>query len=76
MKKDTYYFINYKGEKTRARNSANEYKYGLTIMINGEETCIKCSIRKDIIESEIKYLLKYNSEVTPDTIRIVEVFKE
>lgn len=81
MKNPTYYFINYKGEKQRARSSANEYKYGLAVRWgkeekeNEEEYCVKCSIRKDIIESEIRYLLKYD-RTTPERIRVVEVFKE
>lgn len=93
MKKPTYYFINYKGEKTRARNSANEYKYGLVQKWkDGEEHCIKCSIKKEIIEAEFKYMTrgfghdfkekvdgKYlwsNQFNNPDDLRIVEVFKD
>lgn len=59
MKKFTYYFINQNGEKQKVRQSLNEYLYGLVIKEGDKEYCIKCSIRKDIIENEMRYIMKH-----------------
>lgn len=65
MKKFTYYFINNKGEKQLARKQTNnEYYYGeiLTNNLTQEQSCVKCSCKREIIQNDINYQLKYYSK--------------
>ena len=77
MKKPTFYFINYKGEKTRARSSNHPYTHALIQKTSkGEEIAVMCSSKKEGCEKELSQLKRWNPELDLTAFRIAEIFKE
>lgn len=76
MKKPTFYFINFKGEKTRARSSDHPYKYALVKKVDDEEYVYCCSTTKDGCEKRLRQQLNWTPNMDISLYRIVELFTD
>ena len=76
MKKPTFYFINYKGERTRARSSNHPYTYALVVKKDDEEYVYCCSSTKEGCEKALRQQQRWTPNMDTSLYRIVELFAE
>lgn len=76
MKKTIFYFINFKGEKTKARCSNHPYTHALVVKKDNDELVYCCSSTKEGCEKALRTQQRWTPQMDVSLYRIVELFAE